>query len=86
MNDVADDDREADGDISTIMINSNVSDSVINTISLIITSIKISKNQRHQEHHPHVKTVRIMRRNSLKARGTARKQLRTQEAQEAKSH
>ena len=42
MDDVVDDDKEADGDISSIAINSNVIHSVINTSSLIISNIKIS--------------------------------------------
>ena len=42
MDDVVDDDKEADGDISIITISSNVIQSVINTNSLIISNIKIS--------------------------------------------
>ena len=42
VDDVVGDDKEADGDISIITINSNVSNSIINTSSLIISNIKIS--------------------------------------------
>ena len=42
VDDVVDDDKEADGDISIITINSNVSNSVINTSTFIISNIKIS--------------------------------------------
>ena len=42
VDDVARDEKEADGDISIITINSNVSNSFSNTGSLVISSIKIS--------------------------------------------
>ncbi len=42
VDDVVDDDKEADGDISIITINRNVSNSDINTSSLITSNIKIS--------------------------------------------
>ena len=42
--------KEAEGDISIIMINSNVSNSVINTSSL---QHQNQHHQLHQEHHPH---------------------------------
>ena len=42
MDDVVDDDKEADGDISIITINSNVSNSVINTRSSVTSNIKSS--------------------------------------------
>ena len=47
------DDKEADGDISIITINSNVNDSVINTSSLIISNIKISAASAASRAHAH---------------------------------
>ena len=42
LDDLVDDDKEADCDISIITINSNVSNTIINTSTLIISNIKIS--------------------------------------------
>ena len=89
VDDVVDDDKEAEGDISIIMISSNVSNSVIDTSSLMISNIKTSviSSMKSIMRHAHDRQPFVKCRVPV-SRGrdfTARKQIRTRGAGSQKS-